>query len=83
MQSPAASCCQSPPPPHWGHLDLHLLRVPALPRSLPLPVAEAHRMERSHPCSISFQIQVRPGQYVHRLGTGPDPVVEPHPHQPT
>ncbi|XP_045868502.1 uroplakin-3a isoform X1 [Meles meles] len=28
------------------------------------------------------RVQVRPCQHVHGLGTGPDPVVRPHPHQP-
>ena len=87
MQSPAAACCQNTPrhPTHCGHLDVHLPQVPVLPpipQPRPLPMAKAHRMDRSHPRSTSFQVQVRPGQYVLGLGAGPDPVVGPHPHRP-
>ena len=70
---------------HCSHLDFHLPQLPVLPpapQPCPLPMAKAHRMDRSHPRSTSFQVQVRPGQYVLGLGAGPDPVVGPHPHRP-
>ncbi|XP_063099760.1 uroplakin-3a isoform X2 [Cavia porcellus] len=52
----------------------------------PLAAATAYSWDTqdagSHPGSVSVQVQVCPGERVHRPGAGREPVVRPHPHQP-